>query len=116
MRIEVDTKQLAQMQQWLKFQVDKGNKGMIKALGLTAKHIEAQARQMAPNDTGFLMKSIRASETVDGWEVTSHADYSYWVEFGTRRNGPRPFFEPSVATGFDYLESLIKKIANGGSI
>lgn len=51
----------------------------------SADAIEAHALRNAPKDNGFLVQGIGKQQTGElKWEVTSNADYSAFVEFGTR--------------------------------
>ena len=55
---------------------------------------EAQAR--CPVRTGFLRSTISAS--TDGTSMTciAGADYAQYVEYGTSRQSPQPYFEPAL--------------------
>lgn len=62
-----------------------------------ALDIEAIAKTRAPVDTGNLANSIRARKISDTrWRVEVGAEYGLYVEYGTVRSGPRPYFMPAV--------------------
>lgn len=73
------------------------------ALRATALFVEANAKAIAPVDTGNLKSEIGPPEFKgDGRfgeasaEITSHADYSIYVEYGTRNMAPQAFMGPSA--------------------
>ena len=78
-----------------------------RQLAEMAEQAAARARLYAPVKTGALRNSI-------GWrridfcvyELYVEVDYAAYVEFGTRRKGPRPFFRPAIK------EIADKKIVN----
>lgn len=59
--------------------------------------IEANAKVRVPVDTGNLRSTIRTRilGTARG-RVEVGADYGVYVERGTRRNRPQPFFDPAI--------------------
>ena len=62
-----------------------------------AKRIGVLARRNAPKKTRWLMRNIvavRISRTSS--EVQANAEYSGWVEFGTRKMKARPYMRPAV--------------------
>lgn len=80
----------------------------------TALKVEKKAAYLAPYDTGYLEQEIsteRVGQTT--YEVTAHAEYSVYQEFGTRKTPPHPFMTPAVQqeTVFFYqkLNNLAKK-------
>lgn len=62
-----------------------------------AFQIEADAKGLAPVDTGFLRSSIQTS-VIDAFtaEVAVGAHYAAYVEFGTSRMAARPYLTPAV--------------------
>lgn len=62
----------------------------------TARDIEADAKQMAPVDTGNLKGSI--SSDVRGLEATigPTASYGVFLETGTSRMAPQPYMGPAT--------------------
>lgn len=83
------------------------------ALYLTANDFVAAAKELAPEDTGFLKEHIVASEVTEdegrhSVTVRSKATYSYWQEFGTSFFAAHPFMLPARAEVRDKLRSNIK--------
>ena len=76
----------------------------------------------APNyDTGHLSDNITAQRTgLLEAEVSSNAEYSAALEFGTSRMAARPFMQPSAdknrkkATAL--VHAAVKRVANGGTL
>lgn len=72
-----------------------------KVLRKTAFDIEADAKILAPVDTGNLMNSISTVVTGDGRfgemeaVITAEADYAAYVEFGTSTQPGQPFMVPA---------------------
>ena len=67
-----------------------------RAAEIAAKEMAAEAQRLAPVKTGRLRESIQVrklSETA--WEVSVEAPYAAFVEYGTSRAAPRPFFRPA---------------------
>lgn len=63
----------------------------------TAMDLEAGMKRRAPVDTGNLRNSIRAVRiNSQHWRVEVGAEYGWYVEAGTVRNAPQPFFTPTV--------------------
>lgn len=59
---------------------------VAKALAKTAYDTEAEAKSLAPRDTGYLANSIMAEQAgALKWRVYANADYALWVEVGTRK-------------------------------
>jgi HK97 gp10 family phage protein len=54
-------------------------------------------QQTCPVDTGFLRDNIEESNSnANAIQVSSRADYSIYVEMGTRYMQAQPFFYPAV--------------------
>ena len=75
----------------------------------------ADAKTLAPVDTGNLRNSIttdaRPGDLVAVVEAT--ADYSAYVEFGTRRMRPQPFMRPSQERNTPGFLDAISQLAEG---
>lgn len=83
------------------------------ALRKTAYDIEADAKALAPVDTGNLRSSIETRITGDGRtgamvaEISANAGYSAHVEFGTSTTGPQPFMGPAFDRRAPGLEQAL---------
>lgn len=67
-----------------------------RALAAMAFKVESRAKQIAPIDTGNLRASIGASGAGLRWRVTAAAEYSLYVELGTRRMSAQPYLVPAL--------------------
>lgn len=91
----------------------------LLAVQRTAKQIESGAKQRAPVDTGNLRNSITTSLS-DGAgagaseaTVTAGAFYGPYVEFGTSRMAPQPFFGPAVDEATPQFEQAMAELLEG---
>lgn len=81
---------------------DEMMKQLQTLIKLTAHNIEAgiSATIVAKDiiDTGNLLNSVGPAKQTDEaeWEVTVHADYAAYVEYGTTSMGDRPYVRPVV--------------------
>jgi len=75
----------------------KVREGTRQAVAETALLIESDAKLFAPVDTGRLRASIHAEIASDGLRATviAEANYSVFVEFGTRYQRAQPFLFPA---------------------
>jgi HK97 gp10 family phage protein len=70
-----------------------------------AKEIEAEAKRLAPKDTGFLARSIYTNKVAPKtYRVSSYASYAPFVEYGKPigtgpNGGPKPFLFPAFRNG-----------------
>jgi HK97 gp10 family phage protein len=63
--------------------------------GQVADEMVQKMQAIAPVDTGYLRDHIVSEDSGDGRAtVTSEAEYSIYVEFGTRFMSAQPFFFP----------------------
>lgn len=77
--------------------------------GKIAAQIEAEAKQNAPVDTGAMRASVAARrEAAAVWLVTVGVAYAVYVEFGTYKMAPRPWFYPAVLRAANQLASLAR--------
>lgn len=73
--------------------------------------MEAQAREIVPVDTGFLQSTICHSAKDLTLELGATADYSSFVEFGTRRMAAQPYIRPAFDAGQkQFLQALLQGI------
>lgn len=74
------------------------------------REIEARAKLYAPVDTGFLKNSI-ASEVTDQTGIVSvGAEYGVYVNFGTVRHAPNPFFTRAVEEVLASIGGELRKV------
>lgn len=87
------------------------------ALRATAFGIEADAKALAPVDTGNLRSSIETRVSGDGRstsmtaEVSANAGYSAYVEFGTSTTPGQPFMGPALDRRAPLFDQALGKIA-----
>lgn len=75
--------------------------------------MEANAKNLAPVDTGHLRRSIKSdvnntSTGVRG-EVNANVEYAIYVEYGTVYQTAQPFFFPSFKAASEGFKTDIKK-------
>lgn len=76
----------------------------------------SSAEGKAPNNLfGDLRDGIMAVRLKNSkWQIQSNAEHSAWLEFGTPRSAPRPFFEDNVYREFmkyyQYVEMKYKAL------
>lgn len=105
--------------------VDKATGRIVKVLDVTDKvrgatqsagsRMQSEARDMAPVDTGTLVKSIQLRMGKGGLEaeVKVGAFYGGYVEFGTVKMRAQPFFVPAFAIANGQYEADLKRILAG---
>lgn len=87
------------LDQWLNWAdgVSKNVEREVKELiSSTAYNIEADAKRLAPVDTGTLRRSIATDIQEEGWkaEVGTNLEYAALVEFGTSKTEAQPYMTP----------------------
>lgn len=76
--------------------------------------IEKRAKQLAPWDTGFMSNTIYSMVAhILRAKVISPADYSIYVEEGTRFMAAQPFLFPAVKEEFPIFMRNMQKIVRG---
>lgn len=77
---------------------------------------EADAKALAPVDTGNLRNSITTAVQGDGLRaaVVATASYAPFVEQGTSRQAPQPFMGPATDRNAPLFEEAMKRLAEGG--
>ncbi len=75
-------------------------------------HTASAAGQPPNTDTGFLVSNIFLDKDNDGMgaDVESRADYSVYLEFGTREMQPRPFMQPALESQRAKIKSLFTRL------
>lgn len=72
------------------------------------------AQSNAPVDTGYMKRSIQVqSVTAKSVTIKSSADYSAYVEHGTRYMRAQPFFDPALNTISSKYKQLIQAKLEG---
>lgn len=61
-----------------------------------AEEILSTAQQLVPVDTGYLHDSIHHAGAGNPSEVVVEAEYGPYVEYGTWKMAPQPYFWPAV--------------------
>ena len=62
----------------------------------TAHDIEADAKSLAPVDTGMLRNSIGSTISGLSAEIGPTVHYAPYLEYGTRRMPPQPYMGPAA--------------------
>lgn len=87
------------------------------AVRKTAYDIEADAKALAPVDTGALKNSISTDLEGDGRnasmtaEIGPTVDYAIFQEYGTSRTAPQPFMRPAFDRRAPGLAAAFEQIA-----
>lgn len=83
------------------------------AIQKTGLDCEAQAKQSAPVDTGFLKNSIHYEKTGEAsCTVSVGASYAVYQEFGTSKMPAHPFLFPAFVSTSNSLAALLQKVAD----
>lgn len=81
----------------------------------TALRVETRAKKMAPVDTGYLKQHIQAKKTgMLSAEVNSSANYSIWLEKGTRKMPAKPFMLPAMKQEEVFFFQKLQNLLKGG--
>lgn len=95
----------------LDMKLKKAKKSVVVDVDETIKKyaymMEAQAKSLAPVDTGYMRNSVSTSFKFLSATLSVSAEYATYVEFGTSKQTPQPFFY----LAFDSLkDQLLKEI------
>lgn len=112
MQIKIDDKDLKELNKAMDKIIKNSPQDADKLLQDTATHIQGQAKQLAPVDTGWLRKNIVKGKDANGYYVNSNAEYSLWVEYGNRWWTGVSFFRHSIENGMKYMEQEVKNRFN----
>ena len=98
---------------------EEGNKtktftGQYKEFTRKSKHRASAPGEAPAIDTGNLVNSINT--TLDNSDkkkvfaiVYTGVEYAPWLEFGTGRISPRPFFRPAVDENLDKIKKIMRE-------
>lgn len=77
---------------------------------------EADAKALAPVDTGNLRNSITTAVQGDGLRaaVVATASYAPFVEQGTSRQAPQPFMGPATDRNAPMFREAMARLGEGG--
>lgn len=77
---------------------------------------EADAKVLAPVDTGMLRNSITTAVTGDGLTaaVVATASYAPFVELGTSRQAPQPFMGPATDRNTPKFHEAMSQLGGDG--
>lgn len=83
------------------------------------KKMQANAQSTVVKRTGNLMRNIKIAKTGTGWVFyvdNKGAPYGPYIEKGTSRMPPRPYFEPSIAKFRDPLRKALINYFRGKAV
>lgn len=89
---------------------------VLKALEEIGLRVERRAKKYAPVDTGLLRSSIshKVLPHEDAVVVGAMAEYSTFVELGTRKTPAQPFLTPAVVDTVGEMKGVVKKAMKKG--
>jgi len=85
---------------------------------LSAEHTASAPDEAPATDTGRLVKSITWRKDGNDFLVGSTIrvpNYAFYLEFGTRDMGERPFLRPALAANLNQYRERLKKIHDEAS-
>ncbi|GEP40112.1 hypothetical protein NPS01_37750 [Nocardioides psychrotolerans] len=118
MGISIDTSELRELAVTLRASSGRVGAQAASALRRTAYAIEADAKALAPVDTGNLRSSIDTDIVGDGRhgamtaEIGPSADYAPYVEFGTSVSAGQAFMGPAFERQVPGFEKAIEQIVD----
>ena len=115
-KLSCDTSKLEKQLMGLINNIDKSAESIIEE---GCENIKAEAKKLAPVDTGNLRDSIDTRFANKKYEhegyVYSDIDYALFVELGTRYQAPQPFLYPAYTQNKEFFKQrLIDSINKGG--
>lgn len=85
--------------------------GNTTAIARASADIVKQQKLKAPVDTGALKSAINYSKEGSGVAIVSEMQYSSFVEFGTSKQKPQPyFFNPARVVFRNFVKKLESKL------
>jgi HK97 gp10 family phage protein len=85
-------------------------KALSQAVRKAAFMLEAEAKRLAPVDTGHLRNSIQTSAEGMKATVGTNVEYAVFQEYGTHRQSGRPFMRPAADKARGALLADLRKI------
>lgn len=80
-------------------------------LSRSALRVERRAKELAPFDTGYMSDNIYSMyQDVLKYAVVSPAEYSIYVEKGTRRLAAQPFIHPALQEEQPVIMARLKRL------
>lgn len=112
--MKIDIKGLDQFTSWTD-SIQRTVEANVKTLvNQTAYEIEADAKALAPVDTGNLRRSINTTFDIQNGgmsaEVGTNVEYAIHVEHGTSKQSAQPFLNPAFISGSQKFEDGMNKI------
>lgn len=84
------------------------NEPAAKAIELYLQKIVADAKDDVPVRTGTLQRSLMFWGGEGEYHVGSQVHYAAYVEFGTSRMAPRPYFTPALTRNIPVLRQALR--------
>lgn len=85
-----------------------------KEVKLSSFRVEKGSKKNAPFDTGFMSNSIYSNAVgLMQAEVISPADYSIYIECGTRYMMAQPFLYPALKSDWPVLKKRLTNLTRG---
>ncbi|WP_288395061.1 HK97 gp10 family phage protein [uncultured Vagococcus sp.] len=89
-------------------------KAVDQEINRSALRVERNAKKLAAWDTGWLSNNIYSTMvSLAKAEVMSPADYSIYIEEGTRYMAAQPFLFPALKADYEVLMRNLNKIMRG---
>lgn len=90
------------------------DKAIDQEIKLSSLRVEKGSKKLAPFDTGWMSNSIYASAVgLMQAEVISPAEYSIFVELGTRFMFAQPFLFPALKADWPILQKRLTNLTRG---
>jgi HK97 gp10 family phage protein len=70
--------------------------------------LQKYSMENAPVKTGFLRASHESVETENGAEMRVNANYSFYIEYGTKKRPAHPFVRPAIDNHSTEIVEAIK--------
>lgn len=106
MRIDFDT---ADFERGLDNVLRNVEANMERVVQGTLDVAETRAKALAPVDTGKLRNLITSERQGTVGVLTSQAEYSVYVEYGTSKTRAQPFMNPAFVEACEWLKSEIER-------